>query len=82
VIFGAGVSPFRERADALISPTGDLLIEESETAIIALISGGNGMEEEPEGIRTGDDGFVDDRGEDVELGAAESFVNVIKLLSP
>ncbi len=82
MIFGAGVSPFREQADALISPTGDLLIEESEAAIIALISGRDGMEEEPEGIRTGDDGFVDDRGEDVELGAAEPNVNVIKLLSP
>lgn len=58
----------------LVRAARDLLEPERKAPIVALVPGGDGVEEEPEGIRTGDDGFVDEGGEDVELRAAEPGV--------
>ncbi len=49
-------------------------IVEGEASVVALVSGGDGVEEESEGVRAGDDRLVLEGGEQVELGPTEPGV--------
>ena len=58
----------------LVRPARNLSIVEGEASVVALVSGGDGVEEESEGVRAGDDRLVLQGGEQVELGPAEPGV--------